>query len=403
MDRIGVIISKSNDPAIGDKQFEIVERKGIGHPDSICDGIVESVCNQLCRVYKDNFGRILHHNIDKGLLVAGRSNPRIGGGTIVEPMRFIFGDRATSEFQGVKIPISEIAQEAAGTWLKKNLRFINPEVHMLFQNEIRPGSSELVDNLLREEIGANDTSVGVGYAPLSPTEQVVLAVEKWLNSATFKQSFPECGEDIKIMGIRSMNRLQLIVAIAFVDLFIKTAQDYFDKKQFFQSEIKRYIASLQMPFTEVNVEINSLDNPAQGEAGMYLTVLGTSAESGDSGEVGRGNRVNGVISYNRPSTTEAAAGKNPVNHTGKIYNILSHRLAAKVYETVDGIQELTIWLCSRIGDPLGQPVVTSVEVKPLPGVHVHDLEGPITAIITDDLAHLELFMEQIQLGKFTVF
>lgn len=35
--------------------------------------------------------------------------------------------------------------------------------------------------------------------------------------------------------------------------------------------------------------------------GMYLTVLGTLAEDADSGEVGLGNQVNGLIPMNRPS------------------------------------------------------------------------------------------------------
>ena len=64
---------------------------------------------------------------------------------------------------------------------------------------------------------------------------------------------------------------------------------------------------------------------------MYLTLLGTSAEQGDSGQVGRGNRVCGLISLNRPMSVEAAAGKNPVSHVGKIYNVLAHELAMRIY------------------------------------------------------------------------
>ena len=63
----------------------------------------------------------------------------------------------------------------------------------------------------------------------------------------------------------------------------------------------------------------------RGAGGMYLTVLGTSADGADGGQVGRGNRVNGLISLHRPMSTEAAAGKNPVSHVGKIYNLLAHR------------------------------------------------------------------------------
>jgi S-adenosylmethionine synthetase len=398
-----IIVSASQQRACGERAFELVERKGIGHPDSICDGIVDAVCNRLCRVYMDNFGKILHHNVDKGLLVAGRSSPRLGGGRMDEPMRFIFGDRGTSEFNGVHIPLSEIAREAAGAWLKQHLRFVDPQIHMCYQSEIKPGSAELVENLQGKLVGANDTSVGVGYAPLSPTEQTVLAVERWLNSAPFKQTYPACGEDIKIMALRTGRRLQLIVAMAFVDRYVKDAHDYFDQKRAIQAEIHRYAENLRQPFAEIKVELNTLDDPARGEAGMYLTVLGSSAEAGDSGEVGRGNRVNGVIAYNRPSTTEAAAGKNPSNHTGKIYNLLSHRLAAKIYTSIAGIEEVTLWLCSRIGAPLDQPALAAVEVRPCPGVYLRDLEEPIRMSIRDELVLLDLFMKQVQKGEFTVF
>ena len=95
---------------------------------------------------------------------------------------------------------------------------------------------------------------------------------------------------------------------------------------------------------------------------MYLSVLGTSAEDADSGQVGRGNRVNGVISLNRPMGTEAAAGKNPVSHVGKIYNILTHKIANDIYQKTKGIKEVYIWMCSQIGQPIDQPKIISAQL-----------------------------------------
>lgn len=74
-------------PAVEGQRVELVERKGKGHPDTICDAVAESVSLALCREYKAAFGRILHHNADKGMLVAGQTLPRLGGGRVVEPMR----------------------------------------------------------------------------------------------------------------------------------------------------------------------------------------------------------------------------------------------------------------------------------------------------------------------------
>lgn len=76
----------------------------------------------------------------------------------------------------------------------------------------------------------NDTSVGVGYAPLSETEHVVLTVEHVLNSSAFKHEFPETGEDIKVMAVRQDRQLQLTVAIAFVDEYIWDEATYFRRK-----------------------------------------------------------------------------------------------------------------------------------------------------------------------------
>ncbi len=197
-----IFVEKVNGLPIEEQPVELVERKGVGHPDSICDAIMEATSIKLCREYQERFGRILHHNIDKGLLVAGRTAPQLGGGKVVEPMRLIFGDRGTYEYLGVNIPIGEIAESAARNWLQEHLRFVDPLKHIVFQNEIKPGSGELTDIFSRKVIGANDTSAGVGYAPLSETERLVLAAEKFLNAPSFKNSFPEVGEDIKVMGYR---------------------------------------------------------------------------------------------------------------------------------------------------------------------------------------------------------
>ena len=51
--------------------FEIVERKGLGHPDTICDALTENLSRALSRVYLERFGAILHHNVDKVLLCGG--------------------------------------------------------------------------------------------------------------------------------------------------------------------------------------------------------------------------------------------------------------------------------------------------------------------------------------------
>jgi S-adenosylmethionine synthetase len=384
------------------RRIELVERKGLGHPDTLCDAIMEQIAIDLCQAYQASFGRILHHNIDKGLLVAGRTAPQLGGGRVLEPMRLVIGDRATDRYHGQQLDVGAIAEASARDWIRRRLRFVDPDRHLVFQNELRPGAPELTDLFERAVLGANDTSAAVGYAPFSVTERLVLAAERYLNSAAFKQQFPEAGEDVKVMGYRRDRELTLTVALAFVDRFVPDAQAYFTRKAEIQAALERHLASAAGDLERLVVGVNLLDDPARGAAGMYLTVLGTSAEGGDSGQVGRGNRVNGLVALNRPMSMEAAAGKNPVSHVGKIYNLLSQRIAEDVYAQAPGVCEAYIWLGSRIGQPIDQPALAAAQLILAPGVALPDVRPAISAIIADALASLPAFIARLVRGELPV-
>lgn len=381
---------------------EHVERKGLGHPDTICDSIMEAASISLCRVYREMCGHVLHHNIDKGLLVAGQSRPFPAGGKITAPMRVIFGDRATDEVNGQRIPICEIVEHAARVWIKEHLRFVDPDRHVVYQNEIQPGSPELVDIFARPELTANDTSAAVGYAPLTETEQLVLEAERYLNSADFKRRYPEVGEDIKVMASRHDRRLYLTIAAAFVDRFIPNGAIYFERKAMVRDDVLRHLQGKLRTLDGIEVALNALDDPQRGTGGMYLTVLGTSAEGADGGQVGRGNRVNGVISLHRPMSTEAAAGKNPVSHVGKIYNLLAHQMATQICTSVSGVDEATVWLCSQIGRRLDDPWSVAVELVPAPGAALPELESRVSQVVEDELNWLPRFVERLCRGELPV-
>jgi len=371
---------------------EIVERKGLGHPDTICDSIMDAISVELSKEYLKRVGHILHHNTDKSLLVAGSTDIKFGGGEVIEPMKLIIGDRATFKTDGVDIPVNDIAVKTAKNWFKNNLRFVDPD-SVIYQSELRPGSPELVSIFKKKGIlEANDTSAAVGYAPLSKTEKLVLRTEKHLNSKKFKKKFPESGEDIKIMSLRRKEEISLNIAIAFVDKFIKNEKNYFGKKERILRDIKK--------FTGVDdVSLNMLDKKGRGINGVYLTVTGTSAESGDCGQVGRGNRVNGLIPLLRPAGSEAAAGKNPVSHVGKIYNTLSNHVASQIYKNIDGIEEVYVWMVTKIGRLINKPMV-SVHIalkkcKKLP-------EKKIENEIKYELDHIQDFCMKLAKGKIQV-
>jgi len=385
------------------QKLEIVERKGLGHPDYICDAIMDQVSVSLSKAYLEKVGAILHHNADKSLLVAGNVELRFGGGLVKEPMLLIFGDRATSDANDIDIPVKEIAIQAAKDWFRENLRFVDPEKHVRYQVELKPGSPELVDIFKRKGrvLGANDTSAAVGYAPMTKTEKVVLKTERYINSHEFKERYPESGEDVKVMGYRNGDELHLTIAMPLVDRFVKNERDYFVKKAEILEAIRQFLEE-NSGFQKIKIKMNTLDVENRGIKGIYLTVLGTSAESGDSGQVGRGNRVNGVIPLNRPICSEAAAGKNPVSHVGKIYNLLTHRIAEQVYERVSGLEEVYIWLLSQIGKPIDQPAVAAAQVVMKTGNSFESVRKEIEEIVNEELENIDKFCTELAYGKIQI-
>lgn len=350
-------------PAVGLLPMEVVERKGLGHPDTLCDGLAENLSVALSRHYLERFGAILHHNVDKGLLVGGAARPAFGGGSVLEPIEIYLCGRATAEFRGVEVPVDELTVETSRAWLRARLRHLDPERHVRILPRIRPTSPGLAALFLRQqEAGAplaNDTSCGVGYAPLDALERTVLAVERRLNARATKQAHPEIGEDIKVMGVRRGESIALTVACAFVDRHVADLADYRAKK----ARVAALAAEAAQAVTGRVVEVQV--NTADGETAdsLYLTVTGLSAESGDDGQVGRGNRANGLLTPYRPMSLEAVCGKNPVSHVGKLYNVVARRTAVAIVDEVPGVQEAYCFLASHIGRSILEPQVFDVQVR----------------------------------------
>ena len=396
-----VFITELGQVPLEEKPLEITERKGLGHPDTMTDSIMNQVSIDLSKEYMKRFGAIHHHNLDKGLWAAGETTVGFGGGEVTRPILIVYGDRATFKVGDEEIPVNEIAVNSTKNWLKKNLRYIDPEVHVKYQSEIRPGSAALQDIFGRKKrgefLGANDTSAAVGFAPYTEQEKLILGLEKHLNSREFKKQHPESGEDVKLMALRRGRRVELTAAMAFVDRYIGSEDEYFKRKDEILDAINTFI-NAKGGFEKVDVALNALDVRGRGLDGLYLTVLGTSGEAGDSGQVGRGNNVRGVIALLRPMSSEAAAGKNPVSHVGKIYNLLSYRIADRIVDEVSGVKETYVWLLSCIGRPINEPSVVSAQLIPEKGVTVKSLQPSVEEIIADEFEHLDEFCSALAEG-----
>ncbi|NHV59898.1 MAG: methionine adenosyltransferase [Candidatus Verstraetearchaeota archaeon] len=398
-------MERLNQQSVELHSVEFVERKGLGHPDYIADSLSEEFSLQLCKVYKERFGQILHHNVDKVLLVGGQANVRFGGGEVLTPIYILMSGRATTEVSnnGVKeyIPVGRVAVESAKNWIRENLRFLNPETHVIVDHRVGKGSADLVCNYeaRRENKCSNDTSFGVAYAPLDSLERVVYETERFVNSPYMRKRLPEVGEDVKVMGLRSGREIKLTLAVAMVSKLIPDLDHYISVKEQLKKELEDFVAKKSdLP---VEIYLNNADRPDLGV--VYITVTGTSAEMGDDGETGRGNRVNGLITPSRPMSLEATAGKNPVSHIGKIYNVMAVIIANKVAE-LKGVKEAYVKIVSQIGRPIDDPHMTNVQLLLEGGsVLTSGLQSEIESIVNEEFDQIDKITEGILQRKFTLY
>jgi S-adenosylmethionine synthetase len=394
-----IVVEQIDYTPVSRQRVELVERKGIGHPDSVADGLAESVSRALCKMYIERYGRILHHNTDETQIVGGQSAPKFGGGVILEPIYILLVGRATTEVNGDRLPIRHTAIKAASDYLKEHFPNLDITTDVMLDCRIGKGSIDLTSVYETRKLLANDTSFGVGYAPLSETERVVLETEKFINGSV-KKKLKETGEDVKVMASRINSKISLTIACAMVDKYIDDSSHY----QNVIEELTEMVADHAVKFTknEVEVTINAADNYKEGI--YYLTVTGLSMENGDDGSVGRGNRVNGLITPYRPMSMEASAGKNPVTHVGKLYNILAKQIAEEIAQMGGGdILEARVRLLSQIGRPIFDPHTASVQLILDNNANFEKLKKEAESITSYWLENIGKITEKIVNGQISVF
>jgi S-adenosylmethionine synthetase len=404
-----IVVEEFYYPSVEDMEVEIVERKGLGHPDYICDGVAEAVSKALSSYYLENYGRILHHNVDKVLLVGGQSNPWFGGGVVLQPIRIIVSGRLTTDVQlesGFKpIPFGTIIVDATKRWIKESFRFLDPEVHVIVDYKVGRGSVDL-RAIVEAETDvplANDTSVGLAFAPLSSLERLVYETERYLNSRGFKSKLPMVGEDVKVMGLRRGSKIVLTIASAMISSLILDPGEYMSVKEQVKEEVLD-LATRITPNHVVEVYVNTADIREKNI--FYLTVTGTSAEHGDDGATGRGNRVNGLITPFRPMSLEATAGKNPVSHVGKIYNVVAKDIAETIYMKLSnkGVREVYVSLLSQIGKPINKPQIAHIKIKMEKEMKLtNDIRMEAEALAYEKLERITEYTKKIVRGELQLF
>jgi S-adenosylmethionine synthetase len=351
------------------QEIEIVERKGIGHPDTLADALAENLSVAYSNYTLQQFGVILHHNFDKLGILGGRTDVTYGYGKITSPIRVLLNGRASTSFSGIQVPVRDILEEETKRFFKEmfgELINLPQDIELHYNISTASGPGKIREskgsraylfnprsiNEVRgyDQLVSNDTSVGCSYAPLSIFEQAIYHMEEYLNSQKLKDTFPWIGTDIKIMGVRIKNKKSITICVPQIARYVPSLSAYKENKEITKSLLKEYLQNIY-PDNDIELFINTRDNYEKQD--IYLTAIGSSIESGDEGLVGRGNRINGLITPLRPMSIEGICGKNPVYYVGKIYNIVAFNIANHLYEETNQANE--VFLVGQNGRDLLSP------------------------------------------------
>lgn len=353
-------IKNKNGNDIEDLPFELVERKGVGHPDTICDAIAETASRYYSLYFYKKYGRIANHWFDKVMLIGGESDIRYGISSIIKPYKILIIGKGARTFAGENIPLMDIFHKAAVDVLSKVLTGFDPDKHMIIVDEVvdhqgagrqsnryRPLSVDDLTEIENKKLVSNDSNLLSSYAPLSKLEQLVLYTEQYINGSEFKKDNPDTGWDVKVFGSRHEKKFKLLVNVPFLGNYINSLDHYFERKGIITKDILKFISA------KLNITPEITLNATDKNGAPYLTALGSVADTGDCGVVGRGNRINGLITPMRTMSIEAPAGKNPLDHTGKLYGILARNLAHDIYNITKKPVEVHIFTAkeSRLDNP----------------------------------------------------
>ncbi|MDR0309621.1 MAG: methionine adenosyltransferase [Candidatus Methanoplasma sp.] len=390
------------------RNIEIVERKGIGHPDSVADALAEEVSRALCKMYIKEYGHVLHHNTDETQIAAGEAAPRFGGGVIIDPSYILLVGRTTTHIEDGKnmksLPCKPTALKAAKNYLKKTFPNLDADSEVILDAKLGMGSDDLTGVYKASGHLANDTSFGVGYAPYSITDKLVLKTEEFINGK-LKRKLPESGQDVKVMASRIGDKITMTVACAMVDKYLEDATAYKSAvEQLYGAVLDNALKIVGSQKTGISLHVNTGDDYKRKV--YYLTCTGMSQEMGDDGSVGRGNRCNGLITPYRPMSMEATSGKNPITHIGKIYNIMSKLIADDVAKSIGGDAEIRVRLLSQIGKPVSEPLTASIDIVTAGADADPKLpkwKGEAEAIAAEWLDNLDKVTELIISGKVRTF
>jgi S-adenosylmethionine synthetase len=368
---------------------EVVERKGVGHPDTLADGIAELASIRYSRHCLDIAGAVLHHNLDKVAVLGGRAVFTNTDGVYDRPLRVVFGGRISATFAGRALPVREILQQAAVDYLQAALPGFD-RVTLEIRHETTDSSKfprwfaprSLADLPERPTAFSSDTAYLVGSAPRTATEIVVLLAEAWFRRHGW------AGSDIKALAVRDGATWTVTVCIPALAGRLSSSAEFDDAVTAVAAELAAVLRQ-RLP-GRVTVVCNTRGSRAGPLSGQYFTLSGSAVDYGEDGLVGRGNARTGVISGAHLAGNEATFGKNPAYHVGKVGGWLADEAARAVAAEFGPCRIALLW---RNGAPYDKPA--SMEITA--GSHV-------PARATEDLVRMTLsrtdWMENLLAGRY---
>lgn len=401
------IINELENPDESD--FEVLERKGRGHPDTLTDKLAERLSRAYSSLTQEKIGTVLRHQFDKIALLGGKCDVRFGGGNFVSPIRLLINGRASPRMGDQEIPFRDLLIKTAHEFLETELRnfdflsncrilwetsthstrgMTDTERHGTSSVHFRFRPRSLADIPEHTRPLSNDTALGCGFAPYSQLENLVLKTENSFTSDDTRKKYPWMGSDVKIMAFRLKNKVNLTISAPQVSTAVQSISEYTGncRKMF---EIAQEQVEKHYKLQDVNITLNPGDDPNQEL--IYLRYTGSCIESGDEGQVGRGNRMGGIISSRRPFSMEGLSGKNPAYHAGKIYTVAAWDIAQKIWNELGTPCET--YIASQIDRPLDDPWMVTINT----GKRVDEKE--INRIVTESLGDTKAITTRFLKGE----
>ncbi|MFW6017160.1 MAG: methionine adenosyltransferase [bacterium] len=338
-----------------DLPFEMVERKGLGHPDTLCDAIAEKTSQLYSKFCYKKYNKIAHHWFDKVMLIGGESDISYGFGRLIKPYRLIFAGKCAKKICGSRVPLNEIFEEAARSILENYLTEFDINKHLIIVDETvdhqgtgreskryRPNSIEDLSDITIYNKRSNDCNLLAAHYPLTRLENIVYELENFINNMEYKNKYPMVGWDVKIVGVRDEEDYEIVVNVPVLAKYINSREDYDSVVEIVRCDLN------QMILSNYDINYDLIINPQDVTGQPYITVFGSAADTGDVGVVGRGNRINGLITPMQPMSIEASAGKNVIDHTGKLYASLSKKLSKDISLMIEQPVEIFIYTYKEV-------------------------------------------------------